>query len=761
MDNHINQISGGEAVLSVTLNRDEVQISNYSANSFQITNTGNKKIAKVVLNVTNALYPDTVFDPFGQAGDTASKPLTINTNGGTGVVAPSKDSYIGAGGKKGYEEIELLFDEKKNGGFQPGETIGFSIDMDANSVAGSNKSKLDGGSSPKWDVGGVSGAELIGSIFTVTFTDGTTAKGQLQGNNNQAGAQALASQNIPNIPVSLSVNGLNEGNIGTYNANDPKVIIQGAAGKTARVVLTKGFIQPVEPYAKFLEDQLNVLRNSPFPANNAVEFQTVDIKLTGGNQDITNLFNFSGVKNYNFAGEDKLPLGFVASIIDPKNKSLPIGEVTKPIYLEFQEGGSNSNSQVAPIITTAASISVPENQTDVLNINAIDTNGDKEGKGLKYSLTGGADKKAFKINPDNGALSFATSSDFENPQDADKNNVYQVEVAVTDSTNRSDKQLLRIEVDDINENVSNPDPQTGNPLKIEAEDITKVTGYRLENIGVASGGKVLSLVGKGRGEVGTASFTFEGASDNYNVILGTFDENDGQARFEVTKNNSLLSITDLNQNLGSKVVNNETKVERTVATGIAIANGDHFTIKGIEVGSEHARFDFISFEPVDKVTPKPSITDTDNDKNSNTIRFEAEDADTLLNYRQENISAASGNKVLSFFGQGKNESGSATFNFSGKSNAYDLIVGAFDEGDGLASFSIELNDAETGKTTAIATLELDRNLGSNLANSQSFISPTVALGVYLTPGDSLTVHGFENGFEHARLDYLELIPHNN
>ena len=647
MNNNTDRSFSGEAVLGITKNSNNVQQSNFGSNSFQITNTGEKKIAQIDIDVTNALYPDTVFDPFGQAGDTISKPLKIDTDGGTGVVAPSKASYIGAGGKKGYKAIQLIFNKNKNGGFQPGETIGFSIDMDANSVAGSNKSKLDGGSSPKWDVGGVSGAELIGSTFTVTFTDGTTATGQLQSANNQAGAQALASQDSPNIPVSLSVNGLNEGNIGTYNGNNPQVIIQGAAGKTARVVLTKGFIQPVNPYAKFLEDRLNVLSNSQFPANNAVEFQTVDIKLTGGNQNITNLFNFSGVKNYNFAGEDQLPLGFVASIIDPKNKSLPIGEVTKPIYLKFQEDNSNL------------------------------------------------------------------------------------------------------------------DRQTGNPLMIEAEDITKVTGYRLENSSVASGGKILSLVGKGSGEVGTASFTFEGESGNYNVILGTFDENDGQARFEVTKNNSLLSITDLNQNLGSKVANNKTKIERTVATEIAIAKGDHFTIKGIEVGSEHARFDFISFEPVDKVTSKPPITDTDNDKNSNTIRFEAEDADTLLNYRQENISAASGNRVLSFFGQGKNESGSATFNFNRTSNTYDLTLGTFDEGDGLASFSIELNDAETGKTTTIATLELDRNLGSNLANSQSFISPTVALGIDLTPGDSLTVHGFENGFEHARLDYLELIPHSN
>ena len=327
----------GEAVLNITLNNDNVQQSNFGSNSFQITNTGEKNIAQIDINVTNALYPDAVFDPFGQAGDTASKPLTIDTNGGTGVIAPSNDSYIGVGGTAGFEVIRLFFAQNNNNGFEPGETIGFSVDMDPNSVASTNKGQLDGGSNPPWDVGGVSGAELIASTFTVTFTDGTTATGQLQGANNQAGSQTLASQNSPNLSVSLTVNGLDGGGIGTYNANGPSTIINGPAGQTARVVLTKGFIQPVIPYAQFLQDQLDALAASDFPANNAVEFQTVDVLLTGANQDISNLFDFSDVENFDFEGEDQLPLGFVASIIDPTNDDLPIGPVTEPIYLEFQE----------------------------------------------------------------------------------------------------------------------------------------------------------------------------------------------------------------------------------------------------------------------------------------------------------------------------------------------------------------------------------------------------------------------------------------
>ena len=342
----------GEGILTITANSDNVQASNFGDNSFQITNTGDKKITQVDIDVTDALYPDTVFDPFGQAGDTVSKALTINTNGATGIVAPSSDAYVGAGGTAGFEALQLVFDENVDGGFEAHETVGFSIDMDPNSIAGAEKSPLDSGSSPHWDVGGVSGAELINSTFTVTFDDGTTATGELQGVGDRAGAQALATQDDQNIPVSLTVNNIDAGGVGTYDETDPSVIINGSAGQTARVVLTKGFIQPVsldpflngtseqQQYAPVLQSQLEALAASDFPANNAVEFQTVDVLLTGEDLNITELFDFSHVADYDFEGEERLPLGFVASAIDPANNDLPMGSVTQPIYLQYEESNT-------------------------------------------------------------------------------------------------------------------------------------------------------------------------------------------------------------------------------------------------------------------------------------------------------------------------------------------------------------------------------------------------------------------------------------
>jgi|GEM_PF-3202751 len=696
----------GKASLEVTTNFNYVQISNFGDNSFKINNTGDKNIASVAIDVTNALYPDSVFDPFGLAGDTTSKKLSIDTNGGTGIIAPSNASYIGTGGRDGYRRIELNFDDAVNGGFESGETVGFSVDMDPNSVAGTNKGSLDSGSSPNWDVGGVSGAELIGSEFIVTFTDGTTAIGQLQGNDSQGGSQALANQNSSNLAVDLKVNGLNEGSVGTYDADAPQVIINGAAGETARIVLTKGFIQPVSSYANFLTERLDLLAESDFPANNAVEFQTVDVQLTGTNQDISNLFDFNNVAQYNFAGDDRLPLGFVASIIDVDNNDFALGGVTQPIYLQYSDAD-------------------------------ID----------------------IDVDP--------------NPVDNDSDPVVVIDVDPNPVDNEPDLEVV---------NDPEDTPVATDKIIVEAEDMQDLVGYRLENNSLASGDRLLSLVGGSQNETGSASFDFTGVSGNYSITLGTYDESDGNAIIQVAQEGNIIGSVLLDDNSGSNAISSNTQVAKSITTSAAIAQGDNFTITGFENNGEHARFDYIEFELISAVEPsepnepeaedpvidtqeEPIISpedlnspdddapgDVDVDMPTEAIRFEAEDADIINNYRQESISGASSGKVLSFVAGNYNESGSASFTFNEPAGIYDVVLAAYDENDGQANLEVSLNN------NAIADLVLDRNLGSSGGNAQTAMTETVAIGISLAPGDVLTISAFENVNEHARFDYIEFVP---
>ncbi|MGQ7846585.1 BspA family leucine-rich repeat surface protein, partial [Granulosicoccus sp. 3-233] len=101
----------------------------------------------------------------------------------------------------------------------------------------------------------------------------------------------------------------------------------------------------------------------------------------------------------------------------------------------------------APVIISdgggvTATAFVDENQTAVTTIAATDVD---DGDSQSYSLSGGADQTAFSINSSTGELSFIAAPDHE-VQD-----VYDVEVTVTDSDGLTDVQTLTVSVNDVDE----------------------------------------------------------------------------------------------------------------------------------------------------------------------------------------------------------------------------------------------------------------------------------------------------------------------
>ncbi len=98
-----------------------------------------------------------------------------------------------------------------------------------------------------------------------------------------------------------------------------------------------------------------------------------------------------------------------------------------------------------------ASVQVAENSTAVKVMGAVDA--DQPAQSFTYSLDGGADESLFSIDPGTGALAFLSAPDFENPADADTDNVYEVIVQITDNGTpaRSGTQTLQITVTDAAE----------------------------------------------------------------------------------------------------------------------------------------------------------------------------------------------------------------------------------------------------------------------------------------------------------------------
>lgn len=143
------------------------------------------------------MFMDSVFDGDGTGGDSVAKDLNYD-RGGAAVSAvdvdlydylwlPARDSpFVGTNpfNPSALSDVNNLFvDEtadngkpspKTGGGFRgelllftdfnPGKTTSFSGDMDPNSIAGYNKGTVDDGATDSWDVGGISGSEMVHGV---------------------------------------------------------------------------------------------------------------------------------------------------------------------------------------------------------------------------------------------------------------------------------------------------------------------------------------------------------------------------------------------------------------------------------------------------------------------------------------------------------------------------------------------------------------------------------------------------------------------
>jgi hypothetical protein len=129
--------------------------------------------------------------------------------------------------------------------------------------------------------------------------------------------------------------------------------------------------------------------------------------------------------------------------------SVELTGITNQLIDRFDPIGLDAtiDGNEAPVIVNDGDVTIPENQVEVVNLDAVDPDGDD----VTWSITGGADAGLFNIDPATGQLNFNSAPDFENPQDVGTNNVYEVEVTATDPDGATDVETLNVTVADVNE----------------------------------------------------------------------------------------------------------------------------------------------------------------------------------------------------------------------------------------------------------------------------------------------------------------------
>ena len=115
----------------------------------------------------------------------------------------------------------------------------------------------------------------------------------------------------------------------------------------------------------------------------------------------------------------------------------------------------------APTITSdggaaTASIDVAEHVSAITIVTGADVA--LPAQALTYSISGGVDQVRFTINTVTGSLKFAAPANFKAATDANGDNVYVVQVQVTDSQGANTIQTIHVTVTDVVENAPSPPP---------------------------------------------------------------------------------------------------------------------------------------------------------------------------------------------------------------------------------------------------------------------------------------------------------------
>ena len=207
-----------------------------------------------------------------------------------------------------------------------------------------------------------------------------------------------------------------------------------------------------------------------------------------------------------------------------------------------------------PVITSANAANVAENTTSVLTVTATDA--DLPAQTVTYSITGGADQGKFSINGTTGELTFQAAPDYENPTDADTNNVYAVQVTANDGAGRTVNQTINVTVTPVNDN--DPVITSSNTADV-AENTTSVLTVTATDADLPAQTVTYSITGgadQGKFSInaGTGELTFSAApdyenptdADTDNVYVVQVTASDGAGR---TVNQTInVTVTPVNDN---------------------------------------------------------------------------------------------------------------------------------------------------------------------------------------------------------------------
>ncbi len=357
-------------------------------------------------------------------------------------------------------------------------------------------------------------------------------------------------------------------------------------------------------------------------------------------------------------------------------------------------------NESAPVITgnggaATASINMAENSTAVTTVTATDA--DLPGATLVYSITGGADAARFSIDASTGLLSIVTAPDYENPADANGDNVYQVTVQASDGS-LTDTQALSISVTAANDN---------------APAITSNGGAATAALSVAENGTAVTTVMATDADLPTATLVYS--------ITGGADA----ARFAIDSSTGLLSFVTAPDHENPADANADNAYQVTVQAGdgsLATTQALSITVTAVNDNSPVITSGggavTASVSVTEHSTTVTTVTATDADLPAATLvygitggadaaRFSIDASTGLLSFvtapDYENPADANADNVYQVTVQASDGSSAATQGLSVTVSAVNDNSPAITSDGGTASAALSVAENNTAVTTVTAT----------------------------------------------------------
>ena len=183
-------------------------------------------------------------------------------------------------------------------------------------------------------------------------------------------------------------------------------------------------------------------------------------------------------------------------------------------------GGSNSETpeqaNTAPQLVGLIDFAIDENTTEITTIQATDAEGDN----ITYSIEG-SDSVLMTIGSVSGELSFISPPDYENPQDSNQDNIYEVTIIASDGSLSSSLGII-ISINDVLEGMG------GSNMLLIGNSFFRPYAEKLDEMAIDANflDHKSTIVIRG-GENGRAiNFWNDSSSEEHNLIKSKLDQGD-------------------------------------------------------------------------------------------------------------------------------------------------------------------------------------------------------------------------------------------